>query len=45
MEKPTEISTAIEGALANLAKKEPTKEGVDLVEITKKLSARKFGKK
>lgn len=44
MEKGKEISGVIAGALANLSKKEPAKEGVDLVEITKKLSEKKFGK-
>ena len=38
-----EVSSAIEVALASL-QKGAAKEGVDLVEITKKLSDRKFGK-
>ena len=38
------ISTVISEALLKL-KKEPEKEGVDLLEIAKKLSTKKFGKK
>lgn len=46
MEKISEkVSSSIEEALVNLGKKEPLKDGVDLVEIAKKLSAKKFGKK
>ena len=37
------INTAITEALLKL-KKEPQKEGVDLVDIAKKLSEKKFGK-
>lgn len=37
-------STAIADALLKL-KKEPQKDGVDLLEITKKLSSKKFGKR
>ena len=37
-------SSAIEVALATLSKESSTKEGVDLTEIAKKLSDRKFGK-
>ena len=37
------INTAISEALLKL-KKEPQKEGVDLLDITKKLSSKKFGK-
>lgn len=44
MGKGTEISGVIAGALANLSKKDTAKEGVDLVEIAKKLSEKKFGK-
>jgi hypothetical protein len=39
------VSSAIEVALATLQQKEPAKEGVDLVEITRKLTERKFGKR
>jgi hypothetical protein len=39
----TPINTAITDALLKL-KKEPQKDGVDLTEIAKKLSDRKFGK-
>ncbi len=38
------INTAISEALIKL-KREPEKEGVDLLDITKKLSSKKFGKK
>lgn len=38
------ISPAIAEALSKL-KKEPVKDGIDLLEITKKLSEKKFGKK
>ena len=38
------ISTVISDALLKL-KREPEKEGVDLLDITKKLSTKKFGKK
>ena len=40
----TPINTAITEALLKL-KKEPAKDGVDLLDITKKLSSKKFGKK
>lgn len=40
----TPMSTAISEALLKL-KKEPEKEGVDLLDITKKLTSKKFGKK
>lgn len=40
-----EVSSAIEVALANLNPKEPTRDEVDLTEIAKKLSERKFGKR
>jgi len=41
------VGTAITEALKKLGKdeKEPKKEGVDLISITKKLSFKKFGKK
>jgi len=39
----TPVSTAIADALLKL-KKEPQKDGVDLTEIAKKLSDKKFGK-
>lgn len=38
------INTAISEALSKL-KVAPEKEGVDLLDITKKLTAKKFGKK
>ena len=38
------IGTAITDALLKL-KKEPQKDGIDLLDITKKLSAKKFGGK
>ena len=40
----TPISTVISEALLKL-KKDPEKEGIDLLGITKKLSSKKFGKK
>lgn len=40
----TPINTAISDALSKL-KREPEKEGVDLLDITRKLSSKKFGKK
>lgn len=39
-----EATTAISEVISKLKKSEP-KKGVDLIEITKKLSARKIGKK
>lgn len=41
--KDAPISTAITDALLKL-KKEPQKDGIDLVDITKKLSSKRFGK-
>lgn len=38
------INAAISDALSKL-KREPEKEGVDLLDITKKLTSKKFGKK
>lgn len=43
-ETKNEASTAISEVVAKLKKNEP-KEGVNLLDITKKLSAKKFGKK
>lgn len=43
-ETKNEASTAITEVISKLKKSEP-KEGVDLLAITKKLSAKKFGKK
>lgn len=40
----TSVNTAITEALLKL-KKDTPKDGVDLLEITKKLSSKKFGKK
>lgn len=47
IEKTSEnlINTAITEGLSKLGKKETPKEGVDLLDITKKLSQKKFGKK
>lgn len=39
------INEAISEALIKLNKKDPQKDGVDLLEITKKLSSKKFGKR
>lgn len=38
------INTAISEALLKLKKEPPTKEGLDLSDIAKKLSEKKFGK-
>lgn len=41
----TPINTAIAEALFKLKKESQAKDGVDLLDITKKLSSKKFGKK
>jgi hypothetical protein len=41
----TPIVKVITEGLLKLNKKEPTKEGVNLLDITKKISTKKFGKR
>ena len=47
MEKISDKSTSetVSNALLEMKKKEEPKEGVSLLDITKKLSSKKFGKK
>jgi hypothetical protein len=46
MEKTSEkVSSSIGEALANLGKETPSNDDINLVDIAKKLSTKKFGKK